>query len=221
MTYSLGQIFNLALGACGSTYLVRSADERSPEAEVCRLWFPAVRDNVQSAAPWPSVKTSRRLARLSEAESLWDESQPGPGYAFAYAVPSNLLIPYHLDSFRPFAYSVSNEGERMISTNEETPILHYLQRNENIANWSSDLVLATAYTLSVHIARQLTGKASTIGENMQIASSMISDQRMRAANAADEPREVVPDHIQARGYAMTPQTRYYYPMQNVNFGAAT
>lgn len=221
MTYSLGQIFNLALGACGSTYLVRDAKERSLEADICRLWYPVVRDSVQSAAPWPSVKANRRLARLLEAESTWADNQPGPGYAYAYEVPSNLLIPYHLESFGRFSYSTSFDGDRIISTDEETPILHYLQRNENIASWAAPLVMVTAYTLAVHIARQLTGKGTTIGENMQLATSIIEDQRMQAANAEDQQREVLPEHILARGYAVTPQTRYFYPLQNVNFGAAT
>ena len=221
MTYSLGHIFNLALGACGSTYLVRDAEERSLEADICRLWYPVVRDSVQSAAPWPSVKASRRLARLLEAESTWADNQPGPGYAYAYEVPSNLLIPYHLDTYARFSYSVSSEGDRIISTSEETPILHYLMRNENTATWSSDLVLATSYTLAVHIARQLTGKASTISENMQLANGLITNQRTQAANAGEEPMEVLPDYIQARGYSFSTQPRYFYPMQNVNFGAAT
>lgn len=220
MSQTLVDIFNMALGACGSSSTISDASERSREAAVCRLWYPLVRDNVQTAAPWPSVKAHQRLARLSASDVPWTDTGAEPGYDFAYSCPSDMLIPYHLDSFQRFSYGVFGTT-RVLSTSDEGPILTYNRRSEDVAMWDHPLIISTVYTLATHIARQVTGRSTTIGENKQLATEIVQDMRMSVANAQDERFETLPAHLVARGYANPTPSRYYYPMQSLNFGAAT
>ena len=220
MAQSLEDIFNLALSACGVTTQIGDTNERSREAATCRLWFPLVRDNVQTAAPWPSVIANRRLARLTVSDAPWVSGDGEPGYAFSYACPEDLLLPSHMNSFQPFAYTTVDDV-RVISSNEEAPILSYHRRAQVPGLWDHSLTMATIYTLATHIARPITGRSTTVGENKQLASEIVSDMRRAAANSSDQPREVLPDYLSIRGYDNVSPTRFYYPLQSLNFGAAS
>lgn len=219
MPQTLGEIFNMALGACGSNLLVSDSEELSREAAICRLWYPLVRDNVQTSAPWASVKSHQRLARLSDADLNlpWEDLGAEPGYAYAYAVPSGLLIPRFMSNYQPFSYG-SFGDRRVISTSDATPILTYNRRNEDTAEWDVPLTMTIVYTLAVHIARQVSGRASTIAENIGMADRIVSDMRMQEANVTDEPIESVPDYISARGYAVGLTSRFFYPLNNISYG---
>jgi len=219
MPQTLEDIFNLALSACGSTSTVGSADERSREAQTCRLWFPVVRDNLQAVAPWPCVNASQRLARLATSSVPWQNGESEPGFQYSFSLPSNLLLPRFLNSYRPFTLGF-NGSEKIISTSEENPILQYNARNENIGTWDHPLIMATIYVLATHIARPITGRSTTVGENKQLADEIVSAMLTSVANAGDKQMEAIPSWISARGYSNPSSDYYIVPFQSINYGAA-
>src|SRR6478735_3780370 len=154
-------IYNLALNAVGTRSNITSPSEKSREAELCRLWFGPVRDQVLRAAPWPSCKAWQRLAVLKERDSqeAWTVGDPDPEYQFAYSVPSDMISPRYLAGFQRFSLQTFPGNKLAIMTNETQALLCYTKRQETIALWDVGLQMAIVYGLASYIAMPLHGKA--------------------------------------------------------------
>lgn len=215
------EIFNLALNACGVEIGVTSPDENSREAALCRLWYPQVRDNVLASAPWSSVRKQSRLARLKtrNMSEPWAAGDPTPDYLFAYAVPSDLLRPYHLHRYLRFSFGLV-DGTRAISANEPDPILFYNARVTDSSQWESELRLAVIHTLATYLALPVSGSVERLQVNAQLAFDAVETAQTGAANEQNEQEETLPEWITTRGYGNPTSQRYYYPMQSLAVGAA-
>jgi hypothetical protein len=216
---ALFDIFNRALSACGVESGISDPDENSREAAVCRLWYPVVRDNVLAAAPWPSVRKFTRLALSVERDinSPWQAGNPNPRYRFAYASPSDLLQPYHLQSYLPFSFDIVGTS-RAFSCNEENPIMHYNARVVDPSLWEPNLALAVVHTLATYISIPITGRDQRLMQNAELAFRMVEQAQTAAANSSDEKEENLPEWFQVRGYGDLPVSRFYYPMQSLSVG---
>lgn len=210
-------IYNLATSAAGARNNIALPNEASREAELCRLWFGPVRDQVLRAAPWPNTRAFSRLAVLAERDPdlEWTASDPEPGLLYSYAVPSDMVYPRYLSTFERFTYGVyDNSGTdvQAIQTNTANAILYYTKRQTNIGLWDSQLYFAIAYALSAHITMPLTGKPQRALNAARMANDLIMQARVNAANSDEESYETIPEWISARGYAGSyPATRYIYP----------
>ncbi len=206
-------IFNLALNAIGGRSNLSSTTERDRGAEVCRLWYPVVRDQILAAAPWPSCKAFSRLALLRERpDAEWTPQDPEPGYQFAYSSPNDMLHPRYLSDFSKFSLSSFTGNIKAINVNIESPVLVYTKRNYVVGSWESELQMAIAYGLAANIAMPVTGKAQRAQLMIQQANDLVLTARQNAANEGEETFETLPDWIQARGYTMPSITRFFYPM---------
>jgi hypothetical protein len=210
---SLVLLFNRALSAAGVDEGITRPDENSREAALCRTWYDIVRDTVMGAAPWPSLRSYARLALVNERDPAmpWVPGQASPANLNLYQPPSDMLRPYHLQSFAPFRY----EGGR-ISTNEAAPILYYLRRVSDTQQWDIDLLLAVTHGLASYVTGPLTGSSKKIEENYQIAQAKIEDARTFAANLQSEEYEVLPSWMQIRGYGEVGPTKFFYPYAAFN-----
>lgn len=206
-------IYNLALNAIGARSNLSSTTDRDRGAEVCRLWYPVVRDQVLSAAPWPSCKAFRRLALLKQRDpnKPWQSDDPEPGYQYAYSAPDDMLHPRYLSDFTQFTVSAYTNQVRAINTNTAEAILSYTKRNVAINMWENPLQMAIAYGMAANIAMPLTGKPQRASMLIQQANDLIITARLEAANQGDERYETMPDWITARGYCADFPTRWYYP----------
>ena len=201
------QVYNMALNAIGARNNITSPSEQSREAEVCRLWYAAVRDQILAAAFWPEATKSAYLALTSEqTDTDWAAGEPMPGFTYLYAQPSDLLRPQYLSSFEPFR--VSSEG---INSNTSTALLTYTYRNELVPSWSSGLQMAIVYGLAANICMPLAGKANRASLMIKQANDLVLEAREASANWNVEAQESVPDWIQARGYGVQQVSRYVYP----------
>lgn len=211
-------IFQLASTAAGGRSKISSPDEVSREAELCRLWFDPVRDQVLSAAYWPNTRATARLALLAERDPDldWTSTDPEPGLVYAYAAPSDMVAPRYLSSFERFNYGPYNNAGtdvNAISANTANAILFYTKRQTNIGLWDPQLFMAIAYALGAHITMPLTGKRSRANDVASHANDLIIQARVTAANQQVESYEAIPDWISARGYAGSyPPTQYVYPL---------
>lgn len=207
-------IFNLALSSCGISAAVALPLEKSVEAEVCRTWFPVVRDHILRSAPWPSTKAFRRLGVLAERnfDNQWVSTDPDPIYRFAYGVPNDMLAPRYLTNYERFELGVYEGNKLALMTNAEDAILIYTKRQENPTLWDTNLQLAIAYGLGSFIAQPLTGKPATARLLREQADGIISLARVAAANNDTIGYETIPSWLAARGSVLTaPETRYIYP----------
>lgn len=204
-------LYNLALNAIGARDNLGHVGEKAREAEVCRLWYPVVRDQVLRSAPWPSCRRSRRLAVLATATGAeWVEGDPDPGFSFAYSTPVEMLYPRYLSTFERFEVAVLADNQA-IMTNVQNAILTFTYRNELISMWESSLQMAIVYGLAANICMPLTGKPSRASTMINNANELILTARAEAANENNSQYESIPDWIAIRGYANPGDSRYYYP----------
>lgn len=206
-------VFNLALNAVGTRDDVGAINEESREAEVCRLWYEKVRDQVLRAAYWNSAKSYKRLALAATRNDsiAWTETDPEPGFRFAYYAPNDMLMPRYDSSYARFTTGVYN-NQPAIMSNTEQLVLVYTMRQENVALWDAQLLMAIAYALAAHIAMPLHGKASRARQSAEQANGLIVEARIANANSENNQLDTIPEWIAARGYSGSiTDTRYYYP----------
>ena len=60
------QIYNLALNAVGERSNISLPTENSRQAEVCRLWYSPIVEQVLAAAPWAEATKYTYLAQQAE-----------------------------------------------------------------------------------------------------------------------------------------------------------
>ena len=206
-------IYNLALNAIGARSNLSATSEKDRGAEVCRLWYPVVRDQVLAAASWPSCKSFKRLALLKAREDAdWVTGDPEPGYSFIYSSPSDMLHPRYLSDFSKFSMSSYTGEIKALSTNTEKALLTYTRRNYTVGSWESELQMAVAYGLAANIVMPLTGKPQRAQLLAQQANDFIITARVAMANEDAESYETLPDWITARGYSNPNDVRWFYPV---------
>lgn len=217
MINDVASLFNLALNAVGARNNIASPTENSREAQVCSLWYPVMRDQVFSAAPWPELTKLASLALLdtNDGSADWVSTNARPGYQFAYALPSDLARPQYLTDFSRFLVtSYVDEGvqQQILATNTASAILAYTVKGFDPQLWSPGLQMAMVYALASHIVMPLTGKVTRAKQMVDQANQFITQARETAGNTSNETFDFLPDWIAARGYAgATAGARYVYP----------
>lgn len=206
------QVYNLALNAIGARSNIAAPTEDSREAEVCRLWYSTVRDQILAAAPWPEATKISYPALLAttDDEDAWLETEPRMGYSYVYALPSDALWPRYMSDFSRFLFTNYN-GQRALHSNTEDAILAYTSRLENMTLWDAGLQMAIVYGLAANICMPLSGKTSRAKTLADKANELVIAARVAAANSNNESYESIPDWIVARGFNHSPQTRYFHP----------
>lgn len=207
------QVYNLALNAVGERSNISSPTEQSRPAEVCRLWYSPVRDQILSAAPWPEATKIANLALLAEPDDdddTWIETEPRTGYNYVYAMPSDALQPRYMSDFSRFLFA-NYQGQRALHSNTANAILAYTSRLENVALWGPELQMAIVYGLAANIAMPLSGKTSRAKVLAENANNLVLAARVAAANANNESYESIPDWIVARGFYAASAQRYFHP----------
>lgn len=205
-------VYNLALNAVGEKANVSSPTENTRRAEVCRLWYDLVRDQVMEAAPWSEATKHGRLALSSEqTDNEWAVGEPSPGYSFAFALPADCLRPQYLKDFEPFELTTES-GVKLLHCNTEFPVLRYTAAQDNVALWSNNLLMAIVYGLAANIAQPLSGKRTLSATLVERANGMILSARVNSANQPQQTYDALPDWIAARGYRGANQQQFFYPM---------
>jgi hypothetical protein len=206
------QVYNLALNAIGERSNISSPTEQSRPAEVCRLWYSPVRDQILSAAPWPEATKIGYPALLATADddAAWLATEPRTGYSYVYAMPADALRPRYMSDFSRFLFTSYN-GQRALHSNTADAILAYTSRLENVALWDSELQMAIVYGLAANICMPITGKPSRAKSLRDQANEIVLNARVAAANANNESYESIPDWIQARGFNHSAGNRYFHP----------
>lgn len=205
------EIYNLALNAIGGRNNITSPTESSREAEVCRLWYSVVRDQILAAARWPEATKLDRLALYAEADDDWGVGEPRSGYQYTYTLPVDCLQPQYLSGFERFLITSGPNNTRQLHTNVASPILTYTFRQTNIAMLAGELQMAIVHGLAANICMPLSGKPQRANMLVQRANSIILAARETAANTSDDRYEHIPEWLAGRGYGPLSGTAYYHP----------
>ena len=217
MATDVVSIWNLALSAAGSKSSVSAEDENSRQVNLCRIWYPLVRDMVLKAASWPCAKTYVTLAVSAERadNTDWTDSDPAPTWKYAYAVPSDMLAPRNLSTYARFDRAVLS-GANTIVTNQEQAVLHYIMRQEDVTRWDVGLEAAVVFSLAANISMQLNGVRTKAERLLGLAEQQVLIAQTEIANESDDEFEAPASWVAARGYEQAPRhSRFQWPYEEL------
>jgi hypothetical protein len=219
-------ICNMALGSVGARAKIASLSDNSREAEVCNLHYELVRDSVFSAAYWRGLRRTARLVRVATADDTvdWDDTQPPPPWLYGFRLPANLHRPRYLDGFARFEMQ-NVDGEQLLITNSEFPILTYTATEENPNLWGTDLQMLVVAQLAVAIAIPVSGKVDMYRIASNTAQQVYAQALVSQANEEHLPvLETLPDWITVRGAVpfdgetrWVNAERFFYPAQALTY----
>lgn len=214
MGLSVVEIYNQALSLAGTRSRLTTIGDVSREAELCNQWYGTVRDQVFRSSHWSFAKRAKTLAVLKERNfSLpWAETDPLPGWRFAYGLPSDLMHPRFLASYAKFELGTNGDKNALMSS-EENPVLVYTGLVEDTSRWDMLFTTAVFAALAAMIARPLTGSAAKSRDLYNLANERIIMAREMNANDDHIVFETLPPWLTARGIGgpMDP-SRYIYPL---------
>ena len=219
MATTVVQIFNMALATCGSTQTVSTEDEESPQGRSCRLFYDEVRKFVNAGAPWRFSLDWTRLAVLAERDYAldWTNSDPAPGWRFAYGLPTKMVSPFFLFDYQRFELGL-HAGVPALMTDAESPVLRYVTEQPNVAYWSVGFTNAVVSLLAFRLSPSINAKRGQRNDLRDEAFEFIAQARTDAANSQEADLiDALPDALIARGYSdnLAP-IRYFFPFQDLN-----
>ena len=219
MATDVVSLWNLAVSAAGGRGSISAEDENSREANLCRLWYEPVRDNVLKSASWPCTKKYESLAVLAtraDFNATWTNTDPAPGWAYAYGVPNDMLAPRYLTTYAPFERALYGDVNSIV-TNQPLAVLHYTMKQTDVTRWDAGLDAAVRYTLAANLSMPLSGKSTRTRELRDLAFNTVREARTDMANESDQFSDAAPVWIGERGYSgPTSPTRFFYPYENLN-----
>lgn len=216
---NLRNLYNQALTAIGHAPNVTNPEANDKATTIVNLWFPVASENVLGAHHWASVRKVDRLARLkTREETLWQVTDPEPGYAYAHLLPADCLRPQFLADYSRF--KLGRMGENLVLySNVEHPILHYTKKCRKPELWSSDLYLAVVYSLAASINIAHNGKLQLSKAMEQRVFELVELASTAEANADEEYFDSVPSHWAGAGFSVpSGHTRFFYPTQTFRVG---
>jgi hypothetical protein len=202
---------------------IGSLDEKSVNAEKCRVLYPHIQQMVLTEYPWGFARATRALSLKTETPVEWE-------YAFDYptdCVKARYLVPtddqgetitgYNVNLYEDepihFELSLGEDGNKAILTNYEHVQLVYTRNVEDVTLWDtlfSDLV---AWRLAVDLAIPLGGDSGKVYRGEAMQQAQLAEGRAKAKHANEKwPREPQqrPRSIQARGEAILSRDQLIY-----------
>lgn len=213
------EIWNMALATAGSQVTVSDETEQSPQANTVRLFYDEVRTFVNTQAPWGFALDWARLAVKAERDfdEAWTNTDPAPGWRYAYSLPNGMLSPFYLQTFSPFEIGL-NQGAPALFTNQEQAVLRFVRDQPNVGYWGPEFTNAVISLLAFRISPVVNAKLARRDRLREEAFEFILDARTQAANdEVSQDYEILPEAINARGYSgQVGTTNFYYQFANLN-----
>lgn len=220
MAQSQVNLYNMALAAVGMDYSLSTVSDTNIGAETCQLFYENVRQTVLRAAHWNVAKQYARLVEVTERDQAadWVTTDPAPGWAYSYDVPSGMLAARYLTSFGRFMMHYDTGNSKMVinanegsDTASETPILCFTVDVTDVTRFDPDLYQAIIYGLAGAITMPLTGKITRARETIALANEIIMQARANSANEMHQMFEAESRVLQERGYTFPVTQPYVYP----------
>lgn len=225
MAQSQVALYNLALSTAGLRYTISATSESTVPAKTCELWYEVVRQTILRAAHWNCAKRYSRLTEEAERDTAadWTSTDPEPGFGFSYRLPASMLYARYLTDFQEFVLGYETD-RKIISCNTggsaaaDAPILCYTVDVTDVTLWEPDLYMAVAFGLAAHIVVPLSGKRQRALDTMELANQKLREAQAANANEMTRMFQEKAESLQARGYAFTTRTPYFYPFGSVFTG---
>lgn len=226
MAQSQLALYNLALSHCGQDFTIADTTESTIPAAICNLHYENVRQVVLRSAHWNSAKRFARLTEEAErdVDADWVSTDPMPGFAFSYALPSSILAARYLTTFEEFELSVDND-KKILSCNvggaaaTDAPVLCYTIDETDPTKWEPDLYAALSWSLAGNICMGLNGKVARAQFAIDTAYRLVLSARANSANEMNRLFEKQAQVHALRGHSQAPSNAFIYPYGNFFLGS--
>lgn len=217
---SLVSLFNQALTAVGHGASVVDPEERSKEAEACRLWVAPARQAVFMAAHWPSLRRTAvlPLKATRDVTRVWQDGDPPEPFLYSFQLPSDCLQPQYLQDYTHFDLG-ADDDDALLYGQFPTAALNYTKDVDNPARWSPSLHRAVVYSLAACLCISRTGKEALFMRMQDLANQIIAGEATKIANSEATYGEAYPPSWRGTGWSMgASNTRYFFPVVQLNLG---
>ncbi|MBQ9150296.1 hypothetical protein IJX73_05125 [bacterium] len=162
MTISKAQIFNIALNILGVSIPLENPNSVDNRAILLNNYYELARDYVLKDFDWNFASAFKEL-------SLCEEQLKMSGFKFTFNYPNDCLFARELflkDNYfcEKFSVATLSNGNSVILTDVEVPILRYTRRVEKEVFFTSEFAMALAHYLASLTANVIAGSVQK-GEN--------------------------------------------------------
>ena len=162
MTISKAQIFNIALNILGVSTPLENPNSVDNRAILLNNYYELARDYVLKDFDWNFASAFKEL-------SLCEEQLNMSGFKFTFNYPNDCLFARELflkDNYfcEKFSIATLSNGNSVILTDVEVPILRYTRRVEKEVFFTSEFAMALAHYLASLTANVIAGSVQK-GEN--------------------------------------------------------
>jgi len=183
MALSSTEICNFALSLFGS-YRISDIDEATETANLCKLWYEQVRDEVlcEAGVDWKFAIARTELTQVA--------TDPDFGWDYQYQLPDNLLkilAVVHDEYDLPDAEWL-REGSYIL-TNQEDCHIRYIQSVADVTKYPLLLVKAIYTLLASVLAGRIAQNAQKSLELLQEYEAVLSKAKMTNAEETYIPDE--------------------------------
>lgn len=162
MTISKAQIFNIALNILGVSTPLENPNSVDNRAILLNNYYELARDYVLKDFDWNFASAFKEL-------SLCEEQLKMSGFKFTFNYPNDCLFARELflkDNYfcEKFSVATLSNGNSVILTDVEVPVLRYTRRVEKEVFFTSEFAMALAHYLASLTANVIAGSVQK-GEN--------------------------------------------------------
>lgn len=145
-------ICNLALGQLGAERITSFENPKTPNEQLCALYYPIVRDTLLERYEWSFIVARATL-------TVFENPPPDWGWSHAFPVPAdNFRIVEvrrnNLDN-RPSDFKWRLENGKILA-NQNTIYVRYIKRDVPTTTYSTMFVMAIAKKLAAEMCVQIT-----------------------------------------------------------------
>ncbi len=196
MTISKAQIFNIALNILGVSTPLENPNSVDNRAILLNNYYELARDYVLKDFDWNFASAFKEL-------SLCEEQLEMSGFRFTFNYPNDCLFARELflkDNYscEKFSIATLSNGNSVILTDVEVPILRYTRRVEKEVFFTSEFAMALAHYLASLTANVIAGSVQK-GENAwQKYIKILKHARVINAYESKEANYDVDEFLNAR-----------------------
>ena len=173
---------NGALALIGEPPISSLDDTRRKAARECKRHFAEVRDQLLDAKDWEFAKTQCTPPPLPNA--------PNTTYSYRYQMPSDCIRVLQLNDLDADDWECPNPGDDattivVVDTNALSPVIWYIRRVVNPAQWSNEF-RGTFQTALAAMINPAVGRDKTL--TVQLAG--VADKKLESSARRDNQQRV-------------------------------
>lgn len=164
------EICSQALNQLGADSIT-SFDDDTNDSNMCRDFYPNIRDAVLRAYPWNCARVRQALARLAGTPLAGGDRD----WTYRYTLPTDpycLWVPKQLNEDLEHVI----EGRKLL-TDEATAVIHYIQKLTDTGQFDSLLSEAIEARMAFKLAYPVTGTMSLARDMWELYKGVLQEAR--------------------------------------------